>query len=94
MLSLALFRPPLPEPCVRLSPHTALQLTGSRAGRPYASRIPSRISAVHLVPFALCVAFPRALVGRHSDDYYGTSVTMGLAPGRPSRFPAIIDVRA
>ena len=30
---LTLFRPPLPEPCVQLSPHTALQMAGSRAGQ-------------------------------------------------------------
>ena len=79
---------------MRLSPHTALQLTRSRAGRPSASRLPPRPPGAHLVPFALCAAFPRPLVGRHSDDYYGTSVALGLAPGRPSRFPSIIDVRA
>ena len=77
-----------------LSPHTALQLARSRAGRPSASRLPPRPAGVDLVPFALCAAFPRAPVGRHAHDYYGTSVALGLAPGRPSRLPAIIDVRA
>jgi hypothetical protein len=38
-----------------------------------------------LPPFALCAAFPRALVGRDAHDYYGGSVTLGLAPLRPSR---------
>jgi len=90
----ALFRPPLPEPCLRLSPHTALQLTGSRAGRRSASRLPPCSPAAHLLSFALCVAFPRAPVGRDPDDYYGYSVALGLAPRRPSRLPAIIDVRA
>jgi hypothetical protein len=90
----ALFRPPLPKPCVQLSPHTALRLARSRAGRRSASRLPPGPPAAYLVPFALCAAFPRSPVGRHADDYYGTSVTLGLAPGRPSRFPAIIDVRA
>ncbi len=88
-----LFRPPLPEPCVQLSPHTALQLARSRAGRRSASRLPPCSPVAHLLPFALCVAFPRPLVGRHSDDYYGTSVALGLAPGRPSRLPSAIDVR-
>jgi len=89
-----LFCPPLPEPCVRLSPHTALQLARSHAGRPSASRLPPRPSGVDLLPFALCAAFPRPPVGRHAHDYYGNSVALGLAPGRPSRFPSIIDVRA
>ncbi len=94
MLLPALFRPPLPKPCVQLSPHTAFRLARSRAGRRSASRLPPCSPAAHLVPFALCAAFPRPLVGRDSDDYYGTSVTAGLAPRRPSRFPSIIDVRA
>ena len=94
MLLSALFRPPLPEPCVQLSPHTALRLTRWRAGRPSASRIPCRSPAVYLMPFALCAAFPRSLVGRDADDYYGTSVTVGLAPCRPSRLPSVSDARA
>ena len=94
MLLPALFRPPHPEPCVRLSPHTALQLARSRAGRPSASRLPPHPPAARLVPFALWPAFPTAPVGRHAHDYYGTSVALGLAPGRPSRLPSAIDVRA
>ncbi len=90
----ALFRPPLPKPCVRLSPHTALQLTRNRAGRPLASRLPPRPPAVHLLPFALWPAFPTAPVGRDPHDYYGSSVAVGLAPRRPSRLPSVIDVRA
>ncbi len=41
--------------------------------------------AVHrgyLCSFALCAVLPRALVGRHSHDYYEHSVTVGLAPRR------------
>ena len=94
MLFPGLFRPPLPEPCLRLSPHTALQRARSRAGRPSASRPPPCPPAARLVPFALCAAFPRAPVGRDSDDYYGTCVALGLAPGRPSRLPSASDVRA
>ena len=35
-----------------------------------------------LSPFALSLAFPASLVGRHSHDYYGDCVTLGLAPFR------------
>ena len=38
----------------------------------------------HLAPFALWTAFPSSLVGRDSHDYYGASVTIGLAPLRRS----------
>ena len=38
-----------------------------------------------LSPFALWRAFP-------TSDYYGDSVTMGLAPGRPSRIPVVLNV--
>src|SRR6266568_1337918 len=41
----------------------------------------------HLCPFALWTAFPSALAGRDPGDYYGHSVTIGLAPRRPSRIP-------
>jgi hypothetical protein len=90
----ALFRRPPSERCVRGSRHTALQSASSRAGQPSASRLLPCSPVAHLVPFALRAAFPRPLVGRHSDDYYGTSVTVGLAPRRPSRLPSVIDVRA
>ncbi len=90
----ALFRRPPSERCVQVSKHTALQSPRSRAGRRSASRIPPRPPAADLLPFALCVALPRALVGRDPDDYYGSSVALGLAPGRPSRVPSPIDVRA
>src|SRR6266536_2763305 len=32
-------------------------------------------------------ALPSSLAGRDSCDYYGPSVTIGLAPRRPSRIP-------
>jgi len=90
----ALFRRPPSERCVQISKHTALQLACNRAGRRSASRIPCCRRTAYLVPFALCATFPRPLVGRHSDDDYGTSVAVGLAPRRPSRLPSAIDVRA
>ena len=90
----ALFCPPLPEPCVQLSLHTALQWTGNRAGRRSASRLPPCPPVVHLLPFALCTALPCALVGRDAHDYYGSSVALGLAPRRPSRLPSVADVLA
>ncbi len=54
--------------------------------RRYALRIPHglRMSG-RLCPFALWTAFPSSLVRRDSHDYYGHSVTLGLAPCRRSR---------
>jgi len=46
----------------------------------------------HLPPFALCVAFPRALVKHYFHDYYGGSVTIPLARLRPSQVPWLLDV--
>ncbi len=79
---------------MHLSAHTALQSTNSHAGRRPASRLPPCPLAVRLLPFALWPAFPTAPVGRHPHDYYGSSVAVGLAPGRPSRLPSGVDVRA
>jgi len=48
-----------------------------------ASRVPPGIPDIgHLAPFALRAAFPPSLAGRYSRDYYGASVTVGLASGR------------
>jgi hypothetical protein len=41
----------------------------------------------HLAPFALWTAFPPALAGRDSGDYYEASVAMRLAPVRRSHVP-------
>ena len=38
-----------------------------------------------LSPFAVWPALP-------SSDYYGDSVALGLAPGRPSRVPWVLNV--
>jgi len=38
-----------------------------------------------LSPFALWLALP-------TSDYYGDSVTLGLAPVRPSRVPLVLNV--
>src|SRR5213076_3455413 len=45
---------------------------------------PSLRVSDHLAPLALQTAFPSSLVGRYSYDYYGASVTLGLAPLRRS----------
>src|SRR5262249_29145252 len=80
---LGLFRPPLPEPCGRLSPHTALQWPGSPdVHRDLGLSPPYSVVLVHLPPFALCVAFPRA-------DYSGGSVAVRLAPFRRSPVPPV-----
>jgi hypothetical protein len=39
----------------------------------------------HLSPFAMWPALPTA-------DYYGDSVTLGLAPVRPSHVPLVLNV--
>ena len=42
---------------------------------------------ISLSPFATWWAFP-------TPDYYEDSVTVGLAPGRPSHVPVVLHVRA
>jgi hypothetical protein len=34
----------------------------------------------HLPPFALCVAFPHSLAGRHPGDYYGPMAAQTTCP--------------
>jgi hypothetical protein len=46
-----------------------------------------RSSAIDLPPFALQWVLP-------IPDYYDGSVTVGLAPGRPSRVPVVLNVLA
>ena len=45
-----------------------------------------------LTPFALWLAFPTSVGGRYAIDYYGVSVTIGLAPLRRSRGTVMNDV--
>jgi hypothetical protein len=48
----------------------------------------------HLCPFALWTALPPSLVGRYSHDYYGHSVTLGLAPRGLIPRSSLLYVRA
>ena len=48
----------------------------------------------NLSPFPLYLAFPGSLVGRHSYEYYGDSVALGLSTGRRSRILVTFDVSA
>ena len=96
MPSLVLFHPPLPERCVHLSVHSALQcLNPAVVFRTLWVALllaALRSSALrHLPPFALSAAFLRALAGRHSGDYYGGSVALGLASRRRSRVPFDVE---
>src|SRR6266699_826769 len=92
----ALFRPPLPEPCLHLFMHTALRLTRSflvglsfQTGA-FHPAFPSLLA--RLSPFLLCLAFPGSLVGRHSYGYCGDSVAMRVSPCRQSRIPVKSNV--
>jgi len=49
------------------------------------TRSSSFLSSDTLPPFALWTDFPSSQTGRDSGDYYGHSVTIGLAPRRRSR---------
>src|SRR5215469_5417917 len=61
-----------------------------RACRRFASRVPlaSWVSS-HLSHFALWTTLSSALVRRYAHDYYWDSVTLGLAPRRPSHVPSL-----
>ena len=78
----ALFRPPLPEPCVQVSKHTALQFPGvCWVGVPHLAYRP-RSQRYSLFPFVLSQALPWAF----GDS--GNSVALLLAQGRRSRLDA------
>ncbi len=93
------FSPPLPEPDVHLSAHPALQ---SLAAFSRLLVIEHRCISHHslaplpenLSPFPLYLAFPGSPVGRHSYEYYGDSVALGLSTGRRSRILVTFDVSA
>jgi hypothetical protein len=62
---------------IRMTPKTVSAFRISRT-------LTSRLSD-HLSPFAMWRAFP-------TSDYYGDSVTLGLAPFRPSHVPLVLNV--
>lgn len=53
-----------------------------RFGTLHYAYLPALSIRCHLCPFALVPAFPDSMAGRYSCDYYGHSVTVGLAPFR------------
>ena len=59
--------------------------TDDRFGVPHYAYLSAVLVSGHLTPFALWTAFPSALAGRDSCDYYGASVAIGLASRRRSR---------
>ena len=98
---LALFRPPLPKRSVQRSSHCAFQrlkthVVGNGTTVLALGITPTALFAHRrrLCPFPLWPALPAALVDRHPHEYYGHSVTIGLAPRRPSCMPSTRDVRA
>ena len=95
-LRVVLFQPPLPEPCLHLSAHTALQFPGASQFTCVSTQMLSHRSLdyllYNLLPFPLRQAFPDSLVGRDSHEYYGSSVTMSLSAFRRSRIPVKLDV--
>jgi hypothetical protein len=52
------------------------------------ARTSQSCSPDHLLHFTLHASFPRSPVGRHSHDYYWSSVTLALTGRRPSRVPS------
>ena len=64
-----------------------------RFGALHYAYLPASISS-HLCPFALWTALPSSLVGRCSHDYYGHSVTLGLAPRGLIPRSSLLYVRA
>jgi hypothetical protein len=62
-----------------LPPAACTQDSRRRFGVLHYAYLPAPESFNRLAPFALRAAFPPSLAGRYSRDYYGASVTAGLA---------------
>jgi hypothetical protein len=83
-----LFQPPPSEPLVSLSISSGSPVVYATPKTVSAFRISRTLtsgSSDHLSPFAMWRAFP-------TSDYYGDSVTLGLAPVRPSHVPLVLNV--
>ena len=65
-----------------LPPAACPQDSRHRFGVLHYAYLPASGILHRLAPFALRAAFPPSLAGRYSRDYYGASVTVGLASGR------------
>jgi hypothetical protein len=97
-LAIALFQSPLAERSVTVSVSLRspvatpvafrLQVTFSATLALRISRTAWLLNADHLCPFALQLAFPVLLAGRHSCDYYGHSVSLEVALRRKSHVPS------
>ena len=82
----ALFHPPPSELIGTVSGQSALQWTTSTRFRSSCIAHPLAFQmSPSLSPFAMWPALP-------TSDYYGDSVTMGLAPVRPSHVPLVLNV--
>jgi hypothetical protein len=77
-LSIALFRLPLSEPCLRLLPHTALQFPASSWASNSHFAYHPRALQYSLPPFVMSQALPWVF------GYYGDSVALRVSPGRQS----------
>ena len=80
------FHPPPSELIGTVSGQSALQWTTSTRFRSSCISHPLAFEmSPSLSPFAMWWAFP-------TSDYYGDSVTLGLAPFRPSHVPLVLNV--
>jgi hypothetical protein len=82
----ALFHPPPSELIVTVSVSISSPVNDIHSVQVIVHRAPFAFQmSPGLSPFATWPALPAA-------DYYGDSVTMGLAPVRPSRVPSVLNV--
>ena len=82
----ALFQPPLSELLVTLSMSSSSPVGDIHSAQVLVHLGPFALeTSPDLSPFALWTALPSA-------DYYEDSVAVGLAPGRPSRVPLVLNV--